>query len=296
MTREVSPDLLSQVSIVGLGLIGGSLARALRERLPHLRLIGIDRDEVTASAAARALVARCISERDTSAVAEAFASSDLVLLATPVHAIQHWLQSALAHRAVVTDCGSTKRAIAAAARGLAGAPRFVPGHPMAGAGASRAAANGDLFEGRPWVLCPDAGSEPSACDLVEQLVVRLGARPIRMSAEAHDRAVALVSHAPRLAASALTALAARQRAFGVAGPAFERLLRGAGGDARVWRDVLESNSDEVARSLRALSRELDECAAELEAGGSVDRCLDLLAEADATRLDFEAQAKTGRRT
>jgi prephenate dehydrogenase len=294
LTSEVAPDLLSQVSIVGLGLIGGSLARALRERLPKLRLIGIDRDEVTASADARALVERCISERDASSVAEAFATSDLVLLATPVHAIQRWLQPALAHGAVVTDCGSTKRTIAAAARGLIGASRFVPGHPMAGAGAGRAAASGDLFEGRPWVLCPDATTEPSACDLVEQLVVMLGARPIRMSVEAHDRAVALVSHSPRLAASVLTALAARESALAAAGPAFERLLRGAGGDARIWRDVLESNADEVARALRAVIRELDECAAELEAGGGVERCLDVLAEADGVRLDLEAQAEIGR--
>ncbi len=294
--RSMTPDLLSQVSIVGLGLIGGSLARALRERLPRLRLVGIDRDGVAASADARALVERCISERDASSVAEAFATSDLVLLATPVHAIQRWLQPALTHGAVVTDCGSTKRTIAAAARGLPGAARFIPGHPMAGAGAGPAAASGDLFEGRPWVLCPEVATEPSACDLVEQLVVTLGARPIRMSAEDHDRAVALVSHSPRLAASALTVLAARERALVAAGPAFERLLRGAGGDARVWRDVLESNADEVARSLRAVMAQLEACAAELEAGSGVERCLGVLAEADAARLDFEAQSETGRST
>jgi len=291
LTREASPDLWSQVSIVGLGLIGGSLARALRERLPNLRLLGIDREEVASSADARALVERCISEQDASAVAEAFATSDLVFLATPVHAIRRWLGPALAHRAVVTDCGSTKRAIASAARGLPGAARFIPGHPMAGAGAGRAAASGDLFEGRPWVLCPEETAAPAACDLVEQLVVRLGARPIRMSADAHDRAVAIVSHAPRLAASALTSLAAREGAFGAAGPAFERLLRGAGGDARVWRDVLDSNSDEVARTLRSVIRELEECATELERGG-LEHCLRTLAEADAARAQFEARDRT----
>lgn len=291
LTGEDSPDLWSQVSIVGLGLIGGSLARGLRERLPNLRLLGIDRREVAASAEARALVERCIPAEDASAVAEAFATSDLVFLATPVHAIRRWLAPALAHRAVVTDCGSTKRAIAAAARGLPGAARFVPGHPMAGAAAGRAAASGDLFEGRPWVLCPEQSADASACDLVEQLVMRLGARPIRMSADAHDRAVAIVSHAPRLAASALTALAAREGAFGVAGPAFERLLRGAGGDERVWRDVLDSNADEVARALRSVIRNLEACAAELERG-ELEQCLRTLADAESARSQLAALGKT----
>jgi len=102
LTIETSPDLWSQVSIVGLGLIGGSLARALRERLPNLRLVGIDRDEIVQSSAGRGLVERCVSARDTSGVGEAFATSDLVFLAAPVHAIRGWLAPALAQQAVVT--------------------------------------------------------------------------------------------------------------------------------------------------------------------------------------------------
>jgi prephenate dehydrogenase len=186
----------------------------------------------------------------------------------------------------VIDCGSSKRAIAGAARGLAGAERFVPGHPMAGAGADRAATRAELFEGRSWVLCPE-GSDPLAVAAAESLVARLGARPVRMNADAHDRAVAWTSHVPRLMASALTALAWREGALPAAGPAFERLSRGAGGSIEMWRDVLSSNSDEVARALRALVSELQACANELERG-SVEQLLLLLSEADRARESFDA--------
>src|SRR5690606_29107912 len=111
-------------------------------------------------------------------------TSDVIFLAAPVSAIRRWLAPALVHRAVVTDSGSTKREIAAAARALPGAPRFVPGHPMAGAGGGSSAASGDLFEGRPWVLCPD-GIDPAAFAAVKALVARVGARPLEMNAEAH---------------------------------------------------------------------------------------------------------------
>lgn len=263
------------------------MARALRERFPHLRLVAIDRDEVIATAEAQALADRRIADRDEAGAAEAFATSDLVFLATPVSAIRRWLVPALAHSAVVTDCGSTKREISLAARALPGAARFVPGHPMAGAGGGSAAASGDLFEGRPWVLCPE-GSDPGAFANVKSLVARLGARPVEMTADTHDRAVALTSHAPRLVASALATLVQEEAAFGAAGPAFERLLRGAGGDERVWGDVLASNADELARALRRVTAVLESCAAELDRG-QVERCLAILVDANHARAEFEAQ-------
>jgi prephenate dehydrogenase len=280
------PESWARVSIVGLGVIGGSMARALRERWPELELTGIDRAEVVAAAAARTLVHECITDVDDVAVRRAFASSDLVFLAAPISGIRRWLEPALAEGALVTDCGSTKRAIAESARALPRSGRFVPGHPMAGAGASRAAARADLFEGRPWVLCPD-GVEPQALAAIEHLVALVGARPVHMTAAEHDRAVAFTSHAPRLVASALTTLVERAGAFDVAGPAFERLMRGAGGAPEVWRDVFQSNADEVACALRALLGELQTCADELERS-RLERSLDLLAAAERTRLAREA--------
>jgi len=285
VTRATGPEGWSKVSIVGLGVIGGSMARALGERLPRLELVGIDRAEVIASDVARALVGERIVDVDTDAVQRAFAGSDLVFLAAPISGIHRWLGPALAHGALVTDCGSTKRELTQAARALPGGARFVPGHPMAGAGASRAAARADLFEARPWVLCPE-GVEPSALAAVEHLVTLVGARPVFMSAAEHDRAVALTSHAPRLVSSALTVLVERAAAFDAAGPAFERLMRGAGGAPEMWRDVLQSNADEVARALRMLLAELEACADELERS-ELEHSLGTLAAAERARQTRE---------
>jgi prephenate dehydrogenase len=160
---------------------------------------------------------------------------------------------------------------------------------MAGAGGGGVAgARADLFEGQPWVLCGDR-SDPDASSAVEACVTRIGARPVRLDAAAHDAAVAVTSHAPRLVASALTRLAHREGAFEAAGPAFERLSRGAGGSTAVWGDVLASNGDEVARVLRHLLAELGACADELERGGEVGRSLDTIAEAELARRAFAAR-------
>jgi prephenate dehydrogenase len=276
----------SQVSIVGLGLIGGSLARALRQHLPRLRLVGIERDAALPTLASLALVDELLPESDVAGIERALGASQLICLATPVSAIGSWLRRALQHPGVVTDCGSSKRAIAAQARTLPAAARFVPGHPMAGAGADRSASSAELFEGRPWVLCAEA-AEPSALQAVENLVTLVGARPVHMTVDAHDRAVALTSHAPRLVASVLMALAEGQGALAAAGPAFERVTRGAGGSVDVWRDILGSNADEVARALRLLTLELEACALELERG-NVERSLGTLAAADRAREAFDA--------
>lgn len=268
------------------------MASALRQRTRGLILTGIEREDVVRAGAHAGLLDELLSEQDAGAVDVAFAASQLIVLATPVSIIPLWLARALKHPAVVTDCGSSKREITVAARRLPGAERFVPGHPMAGAGADRGATRADLFEGRPWVLCPE-GTSVSAYNTVEQLVTSVGARPVPLTVDAHDRAVAWTSHVPRLAASALTMLAEREGALVAAGPAFERLSRGAGGSVEMWRDVLASNADEVARALRCLLQQLGECATELESG-SVERSLTLLADADQARQSFDAAGRPPR--
>jgi prephenate dehydrogenase len=271
----------SLICIVGLGLIGGSLALALRQRAPHVQLVGVDR----ASAAERPsadLVHAYVAAADAAAVERAFSNASLIVLATPVSEIQRWLARALGHAAVVTDCGSTKREIAAAAQAHPDAARFVPGHPMAGAGRARAAPSAALFVGRPWLLCSDR-AEPDALDRVERMVKAVGATPLRMSAVEHDRAVAWTSHAPRIVSSVFTVLAARERALLARGPAFERLMRGAGGPIGMWADVLSSNRDEVAHALRRLIAELEACAEELEGEGELERSLAALRAADEAR-------------
>lgn len=292
LRSEVRPERWSCVSIVGLGVIGGSMARALRERLPALKLIGVERAEVLASDTARGLVDRCIGEADADEVERAFGESDLVFLAAPINGIRRWLAPALGRGALVTDCGSTKRELARAAHAVAHGSRFVPGHPMAGAGSSRAAATPDLFVGRPWLLCPE-GVEPAALEAVERLVALVGGRTVHMTAERHDRAVALTSHVPRLMASVVTNLVERDGAFPAAGPAFERLLRGAGGAPEMWRDVLQSNADEVALALRELLGELSACAEQLERN-ELERSLGTLAAAERAREALEKKSPSSR--
>jgi prephenate dehydrogenase len=289
VTIEQNLERWATISIVGLGVIGGSMARAVAQVFPSLRLIGVDRAQILASGNAGSLVHELIAEDDGERVQQAFARSNLVFLAAPITGIRRWLEPALAAGALVTDCGSTKRELASTAAALPGGSRFVPGHPMAGTGGTRAAPSPDLFQGRPWVLCPEA-ADPLGFEAVEALVSRVGARPVRMSAAEHDRAVALTSHVPRLVASALAALVQQEGAQAAAGPAFDRVLRGAGGDADMWRDVLRSNHDEVARALRLLLAQLEPCAAELERA-ELAHCTSTLAAAERARQALDGSGQ-----
>lgn len=280
-----------QVTVLGLGLIGGSLVEALKKCLPKVRVVGVDRVEERPADACGALpLDEYVQVADSRACQAALAASDAVFLATPVEAIISLLPQVLGWvgpGTVVSDCGSTKRQVAQAADGHPRRARFVPAHPMAGALGSAAGARSDLFAGRPWVICGE-GSDPAAVVAVEALVRLLGAKPERMSTGEHDRAVALTSHAPRVVASLVTALADRASAFGAAGPAFERLMRAAGGDPAIWSSILASNSDAVAQALREMATQLADCAAQLEAG-KLERVLELMRSADAARACFAAE-------
>jgi prephenate dehydrogenase len=283
-------DRWSQVTIVGLGLIGGSFAHALRELEPRLRLVGVERAAPLAGPGPAPPVDEALSADERPRVLEAFAASELVFLATPVASIRHWLADALASGAIVSDCGSTKRAVAREAQASPLAARFVPGHPMAGVSGGLKQASARLFEQQPWVLCPE-GVDPLAFNAVEQLVRRLGACPVHLSVAEHDRAVAATSHAPRLAASALLVVSDRRNAFAAAGPALERLSRIAGGSSDVWSDILASNPDEIASALSELIELLRGCADELASAGTTRHSIELLALADEARARFDAERK-----
>jgi prephenate dehydrogenase len=244
------------VLVIGLGLIGGSFALSLREVEPGARVTGVDRRAVLERAKARNAVERAIELDDSAAIDAAVAESELVLLSAPVTAIGAMLPRVLERARVVTDCGSTKRAIAAQARTSSRAGRFVPGHPMAGApeGGIELAEAG-LFRNRRWLLCPES-CDTDALAFVEGIVTRLGALPVHIGVDEHDRAVALTSHAEQIVASALAALAAESGAARTAGPAFERATHGAGGPEEIWNDILSTNADAVVAALAAIRREL----------------------------------------
>jgi len=241
------------VAIVGLGLVGGSLARALTRR--GYRVTGIDWPLVVR----RALRTRAITHGATRA--EAAASSELVVLAAPP-ATNRRLLRRLAKVApselVLTDVSSVKRGIVgeAARLGLRG---FVGGHPMAGTEKRGfAASEARLFEGATWWLVPSRSARANR--LVRALVRDAGARPVTTDAATHDRAMAFLSHAPQVVAWALfetaRADAVARRHLRHAGPGFRGMTRLARSPRALWHDILEANRAEVARSLAALRRSL----------------------------------------
>jgi prephenate dehydrogenase len=245
------------VVVVGLGLLGGSFALALRELDATTRVSAVDRANVLERPAARRAAERLIDVVDARAVNTAVEAADLVLLATPVSAIVSLLPDLVSRARVVTDCGSTKRNIARAVEGSPRRGRFVPGHPMAGAPEGGIdLARPDLFRARRWILCPEH-SDADAVDMVAGLVARLGATVVRLSAAEHDRAVALTSHVTQLVASALAAVAFESGSEPAVGPAFERATQAAGGPEQIWDDILATNADAVAAALADIGRELE---------------------------------------
>jgi prephenate dehydrogenase len=244
------------VAIVGLGLVGGSLARALTAA--GYRVIGHDRPRVLRQAlAARAVAATARS------VALAVEDADVVVLAASPRTNRRLLsQVARAARpgATLTDVGSVKRGICADARRRR-LTRFVGGHPMAGREASGfAASKADLFRDRRWILTPDADTAPDALRAVRALVRAVGARPVVMSPAEHDRVVAFLSHAPQVVAWALFGAARSDRVakrhLDVAGPAFRDVTRLARSAKPLWREILRENKTEVAAALKSLVTQL----------------------------------------
>jgi prephenate dehydrogenase len=246
------PRELPQVAVVGLGLVGGSLARALTAS-GH-RVIGVDRENVRRSARAAGAVATTVATVDA-------AAADIVVLAAPPGANRRLLRRlAQVGRPglVITDVGSVKGPIVGDALRL-GLDSFVGGHVMAGTEQRGfAASRPDLFRGATWWLVP--ATAPRATRAVQALARAVGARPRSITAEAHDRVVAFLSHVPQLTSWALLEAARAdpvvRRYLAGAGPGFRDMTRLARSPRALWREILHENQVEVARALRAAIRRL----------------------------------------
>ena len=236
------------VAIVGLGLIGGSVALALRGARPDANIIALDSDDSQLDLALRAGA--------IDAAATSFAAvedADIVLVAVPVAqtaAIFGSLARHLGANAVLTDVGSTKRSVIAAARAGLGAKvaQFVPGHPIAGREHTGfAAAASELFEGKNVVLTPLAENSPAVVEQVRSMWRACGANVVEMNADAHDAVFAAVSHLPHLLAFALVdELAQRPNAktlFSFAASGFRDFTRIASSSPEMWRDIALNNRD-----------------------------------------------------
>ncbi len=262
---------VQRLAIVGVGLIGGSFAAALKQAGLVGEVLGLGRSRETLEQAKALHLIDVIADSPAQ-----ISSADVVLLAMPVAQMQSVLAEIAPHlgeHAIVTDAGSTKTDVIAAARRALGAnfSRFVPGHPIAGAESSGPqAARADLFHGRNVVLCPEAETDPVAVDHIAELWKGAGAQVVRMDAARHDRIFAAVSHLPHLAAFALVDdLAGRAESaefFRFAASGFRDFTRIAGSSPEMWRDIALANREALLEELAAYRAKLDEIAAALENG------------------------------
>jgi prephenate dehydrogenase len=257
---------MPRVAVLGVGLIGGSIGLAARERL-GAEVVGFDPDAATREAALATGAADTVRE----SVAAAVEGAELVFCAAPVGRLAELAAAALAasgSESAVTDVGSTKRDIVAA---LGGDERFVGGHPLAGAETAGVAnARADLFEGASWYLTPTDSSNGLLYDRLQRAVAGLGARPQAIDAVQHDHLMATVSGMPHAVANALVAEAAADLVSGErvpeVGPSFRDATRVAGSNPGIWADIFASNGDAIADSVEAVARRLDAAAGLIRTG------------------------------
>lgn len=258
--------MFERAAIIGIGLIGGSFALAGREAGVLGEVVGVARSERTLLEAVHVGAA----DSSTADATEAVRGADLVYIATPVAAIARVLRQiapALEPGCIVTDAGSTKRGVMEAARALPDSVSFVGGHPMAGSEqAGVSAARPHLFHGRTYLLTPSAGAH-EALERMRAVVYAIGARPVVVDAQTHDRLLARTSHLPHVVAAALcSALGETCDEPDFIGDGLRDTTRIAAGPAEVWREILLTNADEVVAALAEFSREIDRYRSALEDG------------------------------
>lgn len=278
-----APPIFDRIGIVGVGLIGGSIALASRQLWPKALVIGVDNKDVLETA--MRMHAIDVAADDLIVLAEA----DLVILAAPVKVnigLLAELDENVRQPAVVTDTGSTKREIVAAAVSLPARFTFVGGHPLAGAAhGGLEHARPDLFSGRPWLLTADAATDAGAPALAKltEFVQALGAVPRVIGAQAHDRMLAFLSHLPQLTASALMQVvgdAVGRDGLALAGRGLADTTRLASSPPDIWRDIAATNADEIGPALDALVALLQDLRRDLPDG---DRLADVFADASRWR-------------
>ncbi len=270
------PPIFQRVGIVGLGLIGGSIALAARQIWPAGLVIGVDRKDVLE----RAMVLHAIDVAADDPVV--LAEADLVILAAPIQQnldLLRDLPENVAGPAVVTDTGSTKRQMVEAGKSLPERFTFVGGHPLGGAARGGIAhARPDLFTGRPWLFTPAAGHDNNeALDRLKAFATGLGAVPRTLSPEDHDRLLAFISHLPQLTVSALMHVvggAAGEDGLNLSGRGLLDTTRLASSPADIWKEVCATNADEIGSALDSLIDVLHHLRADLATGKSIEEVFD----------------------
>lgn len=264
-----------RVTIIGVGLIGGSLALALRARCLAREVVGVTRVPETITAAR----ARGAIDRGTIDPVAGVEGADLVIVATPPDLIVPMARRVLPHLrpgAILTDAASVKADIVRSVEALrpeSGRAAFVGGHPMAGnEGRGLGAASAELFEGTAYLLTPTPSTPQAAVERLAGLARGVGAVPIVLDPEEHDRTVARVSHLPYLLAAALMGITGPEAS--AAGPAFLGATRVAGSPVELWAQICRLNREPILDALRALQHELSRLEGALRDGDRFEAILE----------------------
>ena len=264
---EGQQPIFEKIGIVGLGLIGGSIALAARQIWPSALVIGVDNKDVLETA--MRLHAIDVAADDLIVLAEV----NVVILAAPAQqniTLLGDLDENVRQPAIVTDTGGTKRAIVDAARGLPPRFTFVAGHPLGGAAkAGLEHARPDLFTGRPWLFTPTGDAHGAAVEKLSAFARAFGAEPHVLDPIAHDRMLAFLSHLPQLTASALMDVvgdAVGESGLALAGRGLADTTRLASSPPEIWRDIAVTNADELGPALDALIAVLQDLRRDLADG------------------------------
>lgn len=260
MERDSSVDLpqnplVNRIAIVGVGLMGGSLGLALRANRVAQTVVGFDNAATIFAACAMGAI-----HEGSASLAEAVDGADIVFIATPIHRIREVIANLapiIGGNTTVSDLGSVKTGIDSYGHALLG-DRFLGGHPMAGSESTGIhAARASLYAGAAWALTP-VNNTPTPNDRTAALckvIQRIGAKPLVMSADRHDRAAALVSHLPHLISFAYNHTvekdAERELAHALAAGSYRDLTRVAASDPILWRDVFIENREWLLAALNA---------------------------------------------
>ncbi|MFL5954157.1 MAG: prephenate dehydrogenase/arogenate dehydrogenase family protein [Gaiellaceae bacterium] len=253
-----------KIAIVGTGLMGASVALAAKRGGDDVAGWDPDPDALAAAVARQAV-------EPASSLEDAVREAELVVVAAPIAALPAQVAAVLAApgEATVTDVGSTKASVVAAA---GGSPRFVGGHPICGS-ESRGAehANAGLFEGATWFLTPDAHTDADRLRRVHGFVSELGATPVAIDAEAHDRLVAMTSHVPHVLANVVANQTGESRVEGHeplahAGGSLRDMTRIAGANPRIWVDIFLDNAAAIRAALAEHRRRIEQVEAALDQG------------------------------
>ena len=267
--------MIKRLCIIGVGLIGGSLARALKRAGACGEVVGCGRDEAALQHAGELGVI----DRYHADPAQAVRGADVVVLAVPLgnmEAVLRAIAPAVTDDAVITDVGSAKGSVVAAAAAVFGGvpPRFVPGHPIAGTEKSGVDASfAELFEGRRVILTALATTDHGAHDTVRRMWEQAGAEVVDMDVAHHDEVLAATSHLPHVLAFALVDTLARMHEkaeiFRYAAGGFRDFTRIASSDPNMWRDICLANRDAVVAMLDRFGADLALLRAAIDGGDGV---------------------------